>query len=80
LEKISKSEKEKFGLVSIDKHQPLCEQIFGACRDLEIDRMVLERFIKNSIIKSSDGHDTSIKTKEAYLEKLKQTKKHKKIS
>jgi len=73
LGKISKVEKEKFGLVSIDEHQPLCEQIFAACRDLEIDTMVLERFIKNAIIKSLDEHDTSIKTKEAYLEKLTQS-------
>lgn len=70
LEKISEHEKQEFGLTTIDRSKPLCEQIFATCKDLEIDTMVLERFIKNAIIKSSDEHDTSLKTKEAFHQKL----------
>ncbi len=36
----------------------------------EPDTMVLDRFIKNAILKSSAEHDTGIKTKEAYFERL----------
>ncbi len=73
LEKISEAEKGKFGLVSFDKKKPICEQIFSACRELEIDTMVLDRFIKNAIIKSSDEHESSIKTKDEYFEKLRKS-------
>ena len=70
LEKISEAEKVKFGLVSFDKKKPPCEQIFESCSELEIDTIVLDRFIKNAILKSSDEHDTSIKTKGEYFDRL----------
>lgn len=73
LEEISTEEKGKFGLSSFDKNKLVCEQIFESCRKLEIDTIVLDRFIKNAILKSSDEHDTSIKTKDAYLKALEQS-------
>ena len=73
LEKISEAEKVKFGLVSFDKKKPVCEQIFSACRKLEIDTIVLDRFIKNAVIKSAEEHDTSIKTKEEYFYRLRRS-------
>jgi len=71
LEEISEDEKREFGLVIFTRDRQFCKQIFESCRELEIDAMVLDRFIKNAILKSSDEHDSSIKTKEDYFDRLK---------
>lgn len=63
-------EEAEFTLAKIKREKSTCHKIFKACEELEIDGLVLERFIKNSVIKSADEHDSSIKNKEDYLEKL----------
>ncbi len=73
LEKISEDEKVKFDLISFNKNKPVCEQIFESCSELEIDTIVLDRFIKNAILKSSEEHDASIKTKEEYFDRLRRS-------
>ncbi len=71
LEEISKDDKARFDLTILDtKQDDLLGEIFEACKELKIDAMVLERFIKNAILKSDDEHDTSIKKQDAFLEKL----------
>ena len=63
-------EKNDFGLVSFDKKKPVCEQILESLGDLGIDTIVLDKFIKNSILKPLHNHDTSIKSKADYFKKL----------
>jgi len=70
LEEISVTEKATFGLVSFNQGGSVCEQIFKNCQELEIDTMVLDRFIKNAILESSDEHDSSIKDQKGYFDKL----------
>jgi uncharacterized membrane protein len=70
LEPINENEIREFDLFQIDKKKPEHEEIFVLCKELGLDTMVLERLIKNAIIKSSDDHDTSCESKEQYLQKL----------
>ena len=70
LEEISDDDKTEFDLVSFNQDEPVCKRIFENCQELEIDTIVLDRFIKNAILKSLDEHDTSINTEEKYFEKL----------
>ena len=67
---VTNAEKTKFDLVSFDKNKLVCEQIFESLRDLGIDTIVLDKFIKNAILKTSHNHDTSIKSKADYFQKL----------
>jgi hypothetical protein len=70
LKGVNDAEKKQFGLVSFDKNKPACEQIFESLGDLGIDTIVLDKFIKNAILKTSHNHDKSIKNKEDYFKKL----------
>ncbi len=72
---VTDAEKTKFGLVSFDKNKlifekQVCEQIFESLRDLGIDTIVLDKFIKNAILKPLHNHDTSIKSETDYFKKL----------
>lgn len=67
---INQSERKKFELVTLDREKPICEEIFKACGDVGIDDILLDRFIQNVIIKPSEDHDTSIKNKEDFVEKI----------
>jgi len=71
---VTDAEKTKFGLVSFDKKKPVCEQILESLGDLGIDTIVLDKFIKNSILKPLHNHDTSIKSKADYFKKLTDSK------
>jgi len=73
LEEINLKERRDFGLITLQRRGNLCEHIFKACVDLEIDTLVLDRFIKNTILKSRDEHDASIKTKEEYFSRLRES-------
>lgn len=72
---VTDAEKTKFGLVSFDKNKlvfekQVCEQIFESLADLRIDTIVLDKFIKNAILKPLHNHDTSIKSETDYFKKL----------
>lgn len=64
---------EALSLKSFDRDKSVCAEILLGCKELGIDNKVLEKFIKNSVIKSSDEHDKSIKNEEDYLNKLKES-------
>ena len=67
---VTNAEKTKFDLVSFDKNKLVCEQIFESLRDLGIDTIMLDKFIKNAILKPLHNHDTSIKSETDYFKKL----------
>ncbi|MFT7099218.1 MAG: hypothetical protein ACJAS6_001092 [Rickettsiales bacterium] len=71
LEKISEAEKEQFNLFSFDKDKDVFVQIFDAFKELKVDNFVLNKFI-NNLIGSGSAHDTSIKNKQEYKERLKE--------
>jgi hypothetical protein len=70
LEQISEDEREEFRLIFSNGGNDLLGEIFEACKKLEIDAMVLERFIKNAILRSDDEHDISLTDREAFSAKL----------
>lgn len=72
LKKISNFEEvnESLEVKKIDKNQSVCAQIFAACQKLEIDDLVLDRFIKNAIVKSGNKHDKTLQNTEQYINKL----------
>ncbi len=47
------------------------EQIFAACKELNLDVLVVERFIQNAIFTSSSEHNTAIRDRQEYKKKLK---------
>ncbi len=70
---ISAQEKNQLSLENFDYNSQICEQILKVCKELELDTILLERFIKNAIIKSSKEHDKSIENEEEYCAKLKES-------
>jgi hypothetical protein len=60
---ISATDKATYQLVSFANDGKSCSQVFDVLIDLGLEAKVLDRFIKNAIIKSHHDHDTSIETK-----------------
>lgn len=67
-EPISQAEKDANGLFSFNGKESTLQQTLGACKELRIDALVINKFIQNSIIGSQ--HDKSMKDTEQFAEKL----------
>jgi hypothetical protein len=76
-ETVSKAEKDENSLFSFNGEENTLKQTLGACKELGIDALVINKFIQNSIIGSQ--HDTRIKDTAQFAEKLTSTNIFKKI-
>ena len=66
LQKVNNAEKP----FSFNQNDDIYLQLFNAFKELKVDNFILNKFIKN-LIGADSLHDTSIKSKEEYCQKLK---------
>ena len=69
--KITKEEKAKYNLVTLDKEVGDFKNIFEACKELDIDEIVIDKFIQNHILKATEKHSTSLKDANNITQRIK---------
>ncbi|PIR39324.1 MAG: hypothetical protein COV35_02060 [Alphaproteobacteria bacterium CG11_big_fil_rev_8_21_14_0_20_39_49] len=68
---ITKEEKTKYGLVTFDKEGSDFKNIFEACKELNIDELIIDKFIQNHVLKAKEKHNTSLKDTKDITQQIK---------